>query len=124
MIRDRLKSFRYAFQGIFDVIRHTPNMKIHLGVGAAVVICGFVFSVSITEWCLLILSICCVLAAETFNSAIEYLTDRVSTEHHPLSGKAKDASAGAVLLIALGTATVGLIIFVPKGWRVLKGFLY
>ena len=38
---------------------------------------------------------------ELLNSAIEALTDRVSTEHHILSGRAKDMGSAAVTLSLL-----------------------
>ncbi len=44
-----------------------------------------------------------VLVAELLNSALEALVDRVGTEHHPLSGQAKDMGSAAVLL-AIGLA--------------------
>ena len=117
MIKDRLNSFKYAFKGIGDLFMNTPNARIHLFMGVAVVICGFVFEISINEWCFCILSIFLVLAAEAFNSAIEYLTDLVSPEYHVLAGKTKDAAAGGVLLTSIGAAIVGTIIFLPKGWE-------
>jgi len=44
--------------------------------------------------------ICCflVLIAEVLNSAIEAVVDRISEEHHPLSGSAKDLGSAAVFL--------------------------
>jgi diacylglycerol kinase len=51
---------------------------------------------------------------EALNTAIECLTDLVSPEFHPLAGKVKDISAGAVLIAAIGAAVVGAVIFVPK----------
>ena len=55
-----------------------------------------------------------MLAAEAFNTALEYLTDLVSPGHHELAGKTKDVAAAGVLLTAVGAAAVGLIIFLPK----------
>lgn len=114
-MKDRLNSFKYAFAGIRDLFINTPNARIHLFMAIAVGICGFIFQISITEWCLCILCIALVLAAEAFNSSIEYLTDLVSPDYHELAGKTKDVAAGAVLLISIGAAAVGLIIFLPKG---------
>jgi len=63
---------------------------------------------------LLVFCIALVFSMEAANTAIEYLTDLVSPEFHPLAGKAKDAAAAAVLFAAIGSAIVGLIIFLPK----------
>ena len=66
------------------------------------------------EWIALLICIGAVLAAEAFNTALEALADRISTEYSPLIRDAKDLSAGAVLILAIMSATVGLIIFLPK----------
>lgn len=47
-----------------------------------------------------------VLVAELGNSAIEAVVDRVSTEHHPLSAKAKDAGSAMVLTTMIIAALV------------------
>jgi diacylglycerol kinase (ATP) len=39
-----------------------------------------------------------VLLTELLNSAIEAVVDRVSTERHPLAGRAKDLGSAAVML--------------------------
>lgn len=114
MLKKRLNSFRFAFAGLADLVRSQPNAKIHLAAAGAVVAAGFFLRISPTEWCLVALCICTVLAAEAFNTALEYLTDLVSPDYHPLAGKAKDAAAGAVLLVAAGAAIVGGIVFLPK----------
>jgi len=113
MLKARLNSFRYAFKGIADLFRHTPNARIHLFVTCCVLITGFFLGISRIEWCIIILCIALVFAAEAANTAIEYLTDLVSPEYHQLAGKTKDAAAAAVLLAAIGAAIVGIIIFAP-----------
>lgn len=42
-----------------------------------------------------------ILVVELLNSAIEALVDRVGTEHHELSGRAKDMGSAAVLVTLL-----------------------
>ncbi|EEX95484.1 diacylglycerol kinase [Vibrio orientalis CIP 102891 = ATCC 33934] len=53
------------------------------------------------ERLLLIATVVLVLIAELFNSAIEAVVDRVSEEHHPLSGRAKDIGSAAVMVTML-----------------------
>ena len=108
------KSFRFAFRGIGFMFRTQHNFWIHLGIAVLVILAGFIFRVSLTEWMLIVLSIGFVLAAETFNSAIEQLTDLVHPDIHPTAGLVKDLAAGAVLLSAIAAAVTGLLIFVPK----------
>jgi len=80
---------------------------------AFVCIAAIAFQITKIEWCLIVISIAAVWTAEAMNTAIEKLTDLVSPELHPLAGKTKDAAAGAVLVIAIGAAIVGGIIFLP-----------
>ena len=80
----------------------------------AAVIAGFVLCISAIEWCVMVVCIASVIAAEALNSAVEALADKVSPGHDPLIGRAKDLGATAVTLLALASLTVGLIIFVPK----------
>lgn len=120
-MKKQIRSFGYAFKGIKVVFGKEANMNIHLIMTTLVVICGFLFSISITEWMLCILCFGLVISLEMMNSAIENLVDLVSPNENKLAGKAKDIAAGAVLVAALCAAIVGLIIFVPKGWNWLIG---
>jgi len=113
-LQKRADSFRYAFQGLADLLRSQPNARIHLAMAIAAIVGGFYFNISRTEWIALVLCIALVFALEAVNTALEYLTDLVSPDFHPLAGKAKDAAAAAVLLAAAGAVAVGLIIFLPK----------
>ncbi len=114
MLRQRIKSFGFAFRGIFDLFRTETNARIHAAAAAVTTAAGFYFSISVTEWCLCVFAISSVLAAEAMNTGLEHLTDLVSPEYHVLAGKAKDAAAAAVLLTAAGAAIVGVLIFLPK----------
>ena len=66
------------------------------------------------EWCIILLVIGMVLAAELMNSAIEMLTDLASPAYSKKAGRLKDMAAGAVLITAITAVIVGLIIFIPK----------
>ncbi len=124
MLKKRIHSFRYAFKGIAEVFHSQPNAKIHTLAALVVIAFGFLLKVSAVEWCVLILAMAGVVAAEAFNTALEHLTDLVSPEYHQLAGKAKDAAAAGVLLMAIGAAAVGLIIFLPKLLVFLAGSSY
>lgn len=119
-MKKRIRSFGYALKGIRAVFGKEANMNIHLTMTALVVFCGFLFSISTTEWLICIICFGVVIGLEMMNSAIENLVDLVSPEKNKLAGKAKDIAAGAVLVAAICAAIVGLIIFVPKGWVVIQ----
>lgn len=120
-LRLRIQSFKYAFKGLFDLLKTQPNAQIHLLVTTLVVIAGFYFQVSGLEWAILVFTIGLVFAAEAFNTALEYLTNLVSPDYHPLAGKTKDVAAAAVLITAIAAILIGIIIFLPKMWIFING---
>lgn len=82
--------------------------------GLAVVLIPTAFWVGRTaaELALLIGSVLLVLIVELLNTAVEATVDRVGTERHKLSGRAKDIASAAVLIALVLMAFVwGLI-----GW--------
>lgn len=113
-IQKRINSFRYAFKGLADLFLTQPHARFHAFAAIVVTIAGLNLGLSKTEWCIITLAIFLVISAEAFNTAIEYLTDLVSPDYHPLAGKTKDVAAAGVLIISFGAAIVGVIIFWPK----------
>lgn len=113
-LKKRLRSFVYAFNGIRLLIRHEPNARIHCLAAVCVVLLGGIFRLSSSEWICIILTIGLVFAAEAINSSIEALADKVSPEYDEAIRRTKDLAAGAVLILAIAAAIVGLIIFIPK----------
>jgi len=113
-IKKRVLSFKYAFNGIFYFIKSQHNAWIHIVAAFFAIVFGFIFNISVTEWCIIIIIISLVLSAEAFNTAIEKIVDLVSPEYNKLAGIIKDVSAGAVLILAIAAALTGIIIFLPK----------
>ena len=63
------------------------------------------------EVALLIGSLLLLLIVELLNTAVEVLVNRIGSEYHELSGKAKDIGSAAVLLAMLLVALVwGLLL--------------
>lgn len=58
----------------------------------------------------LVFSLVLILIVETLNTAIEKTIDRINTQHHPLSGLAKDLGSFAVMLSILFAIIVWLVI--------------
>lgn len=110
----RKKAFFYAGRGIFKLFMQEAHAKIHLAAAILVVIFGFLFNVSASEWCILLICIGGVFMSEGFNTAIEKLCDKVSPEYNILIETAKDVAAGSVLLFVMASIAIGLIIFLPK----------
>lgn len=109
-----LKGFKYAFEGILAGLKSERNLKIHFIFMILVIIFGFIFKISKIEWMICIILFGVVIAGELFNTAIETVVDMISLEKNDKAKKAKDVSAGAVLVLAIASAIIGLIIFIPK----------
>ena len=110
----RIKSFGYAFTGIFELLKSEPNARIHFIATIFAIASGIWFHISKTEWCVILIVIALVWAAEGFNTVIEKLVDHLFPEYHETARIAKDVSAGAVLICAMAALVCGLIIFTPK----------
>lgn len=109
----RIRSFESALNGVAIMLRTQRNAWIHAAATLIVICAGLVLRISSADWRWLILAISSVWTAEALNTALEFLTDVASPSFHPIAGKAKDVSAGAVLLSAIGAACIGVAIFVP-----------
>lgn len=109
-----IKGFKYAFEGIWTGLKSERNLKIHFIVMILVIIFGFIFKISKIEWMICIILFGIVIAGELFNTAIETVVDMISPEKNEKAKKAKDVSAGAVLILSISSAIIGLIIFIPK----------
>ena len=106
-----LQSFVYAIRGIRTSFREQRNLKVQIVVALLTIGAGFYFRITATEWCLILLTIGLVIGLEMINTAIEKTVDLVTTEWHPLAGKAKDMAAGAVLVASVIAVVVGIIVF-------------
>ncbi len=101
-------------KGICNIIGHQHNFRIQLAATLLVIIAGYFFSISPTEWLIIILTVALVLSLEAVNTAIEYMVDHISKEHSPEAGRIKDIAAGAVLIASIFSVIIALIIFLPK----------
>jgi diacylglycerol kinase (ATP) len=120
-VKNRIRSLKYAFNGLSILIKEEHNARIHLVVTICVLIAGFVLKISVNEWIAIIFAIGFVFALEIINSALENIADFVSPGKNERIKKIKDLSAAGVLVSALTAFIIGLIIFLPKiidhiGW--------
>ncbi|MBS1566564.1 MAG: diacylglycerol kinase family protein [Bacteroidetes bacterium] len=113
-LQARLKSFRYAWEGLSAFFSGQHNAILHaVATVVLVLLCMFV-KPSATELMFLSVVTGLVWMAELINSAIEKLCDLVSPGYHPKIKYIKDVSAAAVLVCAAVAVIVALIIFIPK----------
>jgi diacylglycerol kinase len=110
-----IKSFGYAFSGLWMAVKTERNIKIHLFVAILVIVLGLYLSLTSAKWCLVTFAIGFVLVSELFNTAVERLASIVAEGKQSPSIKAvKDISASAVLISALTALVIGiLVLFIP-----------
>ena len=109
----RIRSFKFAFIGIWTMLKSQHNAWVHACATVGVVVSGFAFGISPPEWCWLVLAIIAVWTAEALNTAFEFLADVASPDFHPLVKHSKDVAAGAVLIAAIGSVVIGLLVLGP-----------
>ena len=109
-----INSFKYASEGIKQSYKGEQNLKIHTFIAILVIVFGFFLKISYFEWLVCLILIGLVLMTEFFNTAIEYVVDLASPRIHPLAKATKDTASAGVLIMAIISAIIGLLIFVPK----------
>lgn len=109
-----INSFKYAISGIKLAFKEERNMKIHFLAMTLVIILGIVLKITKLEWIICIILFGLVISAELLNTAIETLTNVVMPEKNEKAKITKDVAAGAVLVMAIVSAIIGIIIFIPK----------
>lgn len=106
-----MKSFKYAFKGLYKVAKEEQSFKIQLLIGAAVIILLIVFPLATWERILMILMIAAVLVLEVINSIFERISDALKPRLHPMVRDVKDMMAGAVLLTSITAIVVAIMVF-------------
>lgn len=109
-----INSFKYAIEGLVSSFKTERNMKIHIMAMIIVIALGIFMKLNKIEWCIITIAIVTVISAELFNTAIETVVDMVSPQKNPQAKLVKDIAAAAVLVLAIGAAVIGIIIFGPK----------
>ena len=108
-----LRSAQFASQGALQFFSKQRNAKIQIVIGITAITLGFIVSISLYQWLLVLFCIGLVISLEMINSAIEVFCDMVTTDFHPKIKIIKDVAAGAVLFASLASLVIGLIIFIP-----------
>ncbi len=108
-----IKGFGYAFRGIAFGVINERNMRFHVSI--FIYMMFFLlhydfFEVSKTQFAILLMMSSLVMAGELFNTGIERAADAATLEKNEFVKIAKDAAAGAVLVLAIFSVAVGIII--------------
>ena len=116
-----MRSFYFAFVGVWYLLRTQRNARIEVGMGVAACTLAAWAGISRAEWAVLAFTIALVLILEGLNTAVEMCVDLAMPRRHPLAKHAKDLAAGTVLIASLASLAVGLLILGPPLWKTLVG---
>jgi diacylglycerol kinase len=100
-----------AFRGMREGVRGGASFRAQSVIAIAVVIAAAALKLSASEWCIILLCITIVFAAEFFNTALEAMARAVTKETDPHIRDALDIAAAAVLMAAIGSVVVGMVVF-------------
>jgi diacylglycerol kinase (ATP) len=117
----RLKSFKSAFAGMGALIKYEHNARIHLFILIMVIVAGIMLRITLPDWMVILLASGMVFVSECFNTAVEYLSNVVSPEYNEKIKTVKDIAAAGVLISAVISIIIGIIVFLPKIYRLLAG---
>jgi diacylglycerol kinase (ATP) len=111
-----------AIEGILHAAKTQRHLKFHLLAAFSVLLCCFVIGLDKYEFAVIALITILVIVAEMFNSALEAVVDLTTQEFKALARTAKDVSAGAVLISAIGALVIGYMILGPHLLKICQGF--
>lgn len=93
-----IKAAGYSYKGLIAAWQNEAAFRQELVATVVATIVAVWLDVGVIARILLIGSVLLVMIVEILNSAIEAIVDRVGTEYHELSGRAKDMGSAAVSL--------------------------
>ena len=106
-----INATKYSLKGFKSAIKYEVAFRQELIVLILAYIIVMLIDFSIYERILLLGSIGVVMIVELLNSAIECVVDRIGSERHELSGRAKDYGSAAVFLSLLLTIILWIYLF-------------
>ncbi len=112
-IRRIIKATLFSVSGLRAAWTHEAAFRQECALTFILVPIAFWLGQSAEQRALLIGSCVIVLIVEVLNSAIEAVVDRVGTDHHDLSGRAKDLGSAAVFL----SLALVILIWVLIAWE-------
>lgn len=101
-----LKAVGYSVAGLKACWRHEEAFRQEVVLVSVLLPCVFWVGRDARDYAVLLATLFLVIITELVNSAIEALTDRIGTEHHELSGRAKDVASATVFLAVILLAVV------------------
>lgn len=106
-------ALRYSMRGLALALRVESAFRQELTLAVVLIPVAVFLRLPAIETLALIGSLVTVLIVELINSSIEAAVDRISLDHHRLSGRAKDLGSAAVFLALMLCMLTWLLIAVP-----------
>lgn len=111
-LRRILNAAGYSLAGFRAAYRHEHAFRQELWLAVPFLVLAFWLPLAGRDKALLIASVLLVLIVELLNSAMETVVDRVSLDHHPLAGRAKDIGSAAVMLALVNAVMVWVLVLI------------
>ena len=96
----------HSFNGLKWMSRFEAAFQQELALFSLLGVFVYLQEIALSDKLLLIASLLFVLFAELVNTAVEVVVDRIGSEHHELSGLAKDIASASVFIAMLITALI------------------
>jgi len=109
-----IKAFGYSMQGFVSCFKSEAAFRQEVAASLFIIPLGLWLGQTGLERAALVASWLLVPIVEMINSAIEAVVDRIGSEHHELSGQAKDIGSGAVFLAICLFLLVWVLILAPR----------
>lgn len=109
-----IRALGYSLQGLGAAWRHEAAFRLEVILALVLVPLGLMLGQNVTEQLILAGAIVLVIVIELVNSAIEALADAISTDYHPMLGRAKDIGSAAVLVSLILAGAGWLAILAPR----------
>ncbi|NAW64560.1 diacylglycerol kinase [Photobacterium halotolerans] len=111
-----VKAAGYSLQGLKAAWQHEAAIRQEIILLVVLTTISFFLPVNFIEHILLVASLFLVVIVELLNSAIEAVVDRIGSEFHELSGRAKDIGSAAVFISLLLAGGIWLAIILKLFW--------
>jgi len=109
-------AFIWSATGIKTAWRNELAFRVEASIISILIPLGIWLGQSAAERALLIASCLLILIIELLNSAIEAVVDRIGTEHHELSGRAKDMGSAAAFFAMLTAGIIWALMVYERFW--------
>jgi diacylglycerol kinase len=118
----RIRSFGYAIEGWWYVLRTQRNAWVHALFSFLAVVLGLWLRLDYRDWAIILFAIALVWTAEFLNTALEAVVDLASPKKNHLAKVGKDVGAAAVLISAVTAILIGLLILGPPLWQEIQAW--